>query len=181
MFWPVFYALHFGILYVIARSYSSSVATGILVVGLVVQISDTSVGWRIVRDQLMTKPASQWPSPLKHAFWQQAATRYRKVRWIMPLEEKSPNFATFASYAAAHGLATDAVYLNRIGRKQLDAARGKAQATLETGNFEADSLYIILEPSNVAEAARHVDQSTDLLAKIDGFMVLAHSERRWFA
>jgi Family of unknown function (DUF6311) len=172
MFWPVFYALVVSIVYVIVRSYGNRATVAILAVALTVQIVDTSAGWRVVRNQLATKPAKTWPTPLKDAFWEQAATRYRKVRWVMPPEEKSPDFPTFASYAARYGLGTDAVYLNRISGKQLQDARANALAALETGSFEQDSLYI-LDPNIVAEAARHLDQSSDLLAQIDGFNVLA--------
>jgi hypothetical protein len=172
MFWPVFYALIFSIVYVIVRSYGGRAATAILALALVVQIVDSSAGWRVVRNQMMTKPADEWPTPLKDAFWEQAASRFRKVRYVMPPEEKSPDFPTFARYAARHNLATDAVYLARVGRRQLDAARDKARTALETGNFEQDSLYI-LDTSSVVEAARHADQSIDLLAVIDGFNVLA--------
>jgi hypothetical protein len=172
MFWPVFYALLFGTFYIIVRCYGSKVATVILAIALVIQIVDTSAGWRIIRNQGMAMPTNTWSTRLKDAFWEEATVRYRKVRWVMPPVEKSPDFPTFAYYAATHGLATDAVYVARIGERQLDAARSKARAALETGNFEQDSLYIF-DSSSFAEAGRNFNRNTDLFARIDGFDVLA--------
>ena len=174
MFWPVFYILLFSILYVIVRSYRSKLATAILASSLVIQIVDTSAGWRVVRNQAMATPASTWSTRLKDAFWERAAARYRKVRWVMPQLEKSPDWPTFASYAATHGLATDAVYVARLGMKQWDAAKGKARTARETGDFDQDSLYI-MDESSFAEAACHFNQEAALLARIDGFNVLAPS------
>ena len=140
MFWPVFYMLLFSILYVVVRSYRIRLVIGILVSALVIQIVDTSAGWRVVRNQGMATSASAWSNPLKDAFWERAAGRYRKVRWVMPQVEKSPDWPTFASYAATHGLGTDAVYIARLGMKQWDAAKGKARTALGTGNLDQDSL-----------------------------------------
>jgi hypothetical protein len=119
----------------------------------------------------MVTSANAWSTPLKDPFWERAAARYQKVRWVMPQLEKAPDWPTFASYAATHGLATDAVYIARLGLKQWDSAKSKARMALETGSFDQDSLYI-MDESSFAEAARH-KQDTDLLARIDGFNVLA--------
>jgi Family of unknown function (DUF6311) len=172
MFWPVFYTLLFSILYIVVRSYRSELVIAILATALVVQIVDTSAGWRLVRKQAMVTSANTWSTPLKDAFWERAAARYRKVRSVMPELEKSPDWPTFATYAAKHGLATDAIYNGRLGLKQWDAAKAKARTALETGNFDQDSLYI-MDASSFTEAARHINQDTDLMTQIDGFNVIA--------
>jgi Family of unknown function (DUF6311) len=170
MFWPVFYAIIFAIICIIIRDYEIRVARYLLGVALVVQATDTSAAWLDIRKRLMTEPATEWISPLKDSFWNQAAAKYHKVRWIVP--GQSTHWQTFASYAARNGMATDAVYLNRVGRVQLNGAREKAMFALQTGNFEGDSLYI-LDTDSMGQVVGHLDRSVDLLARIDGFIVLA--------
>jgi hypothetical protein len=171
MCWPVFYALLFAAIGIIVLGYRPRVATCLLAFTLVVQVADTSAGWVDIRKKLMAEPAAEWATPLKDPFWNQAAAKYQRVRLVMP-QNKSPYWQTFASYAARHGLGTDAVYLARVGQRQLDYARGKARVALTTGNFERDSLYV-LDDESFAEAVDHLDQSTDLLTRVDGFNVLA--------
>jgi hypothetical protein len=171
IYWPVFYALLLASVGIIVLGYPTPVATCLLAFALVVQIVDTSAGWLDVRKKLMAEPAAEWATPLKDPFWNQAAAKYQRVRWVMP-QNKSPYWQTFASYAARHGLSTDAVYLARVGQRQLDYAKEKARVALTTGNFERDSLYV-LDDESFIEAVRHLDRSADLLTRIDGFNVLA--------
>jgi hypothetical protein len=171
MFWPVFYALLLAATCIIILGYRTPVAACLLAFALVVQVADTSAGWEGIRRKLMAEPAAEWATPLKDPFWNQAAAKYRRLRWVMP-QNQSPYWQTFASYAARHGLATDAIYLARVGQRQLDYAREKARVALTTGNFDGDSLYI-LDAESLVEAVGHLDRSADLLARIDGFNVLA--------
>jgi hypothetical protein len=70
----------------------------------------------------MANLTTEWVNPLKDPFWTSAAARYQKVRWITP-QNRSLHWQAFASYAARYGLATDAVYLARVGWHQLEVAR----------------------------------------------------------
>lgn len=172
MFWPVFYALLLTVIFIVVRGYDMRAATYLLGLALVVQILDTSAGWRDLRKTLMTPPSSQWTTPLEHPFWADAATRYRKVRSIYPVSNQPPHWLTLSDYAGKYALATDAVYLARVGEAALRAARAKAAQALATGHYDADSLYILDERA-AARAALKVNQNTDLFARIDGLNVLA--------
>ena len=170
MFWPVFYALLFAALFLVIKGFSRRTATGVLLAALVIQVVDTSAGWLPMRHSLMTKADSQWASPLTDPFWADAANRYSKVRHI-PAGNLPPHWQTLAFYAGRHGLATDAVYLARVGQSAADHARQNAIATLVNGQYEPDALYILDdEHARVAAMTTH-DQH--LLAHIDGFNVLA--------
>ena len=175
MFWPVFYALLFATSYIIIRGYATKVATYLLASALVIQALDTSAGWRDIRKKLMAEPAAEWETPLREPFWNQAAADNRKVRWIVP-QNQPPNWRTIASYAARHGLATDAVYLARVGRRQLSAARERALGALITGSFEQDFLHIL--DTGSVQAVGPLYRSAHLLARIDGFNVLAPGWKR---
>lgn len=171
MFWPVFYMLVVVIIWVIVRSYNIRVAGGLMVVAFVVQVVDTSAGWQSARKKWMAEPASEWEIPLKDPFWTKAASKYRKVRWIMPNSE-SPNWQLLATYAVKYELGTDAVYLARVGSKQLELARAQAHVALTTGRYADDSLYVI-DPKMLSVAVKNIDPTVDLLALIDGFYVVA--------
>jgi hypothetical protein len=97
--------------------------------------------------------------------------RYDKVRWIQP-GNHTPQWQPLSYFAARHSLGTDAVYLARVGGKQLGAAQSKAAAAVWTGSYERDSLYF-LDPAVVTAALMSLDRKTDLLAKVDGFYILA--------
>lgn len=171
MFWPVFYMIFFTIIFLITRGYNNRSTIILLWLGLVIQIVDTSKGWLTIRSELMTKPSSVWQTKMVDPFWNEAASKYRKVRWMIPTNH-STSWKEVASYAGTHNLATDAVYLARVGKENLRTAQQKAKTTLQSGVFDSDSLYI-LEKGLLRQVAMNLDIENNLLAKIDGFTVLA--------
>ncbi|WP_221066617.1 DUF6311 domain-containing protein [Methylomagnum ishizawai] len=171
MFWPVFYVLLLTIIYVIARAHEKRVAVGLLAVALAVQVVDTGAAWRDFHARYMATPAAEWKTPLRDPFWAEAATHYKKVRWVRP-ENHTPDWQVFAAYAGRYGLGTDAVYLARVGAEPLAAAQAQAGEAIATGRYEPDSLYIV-EEAVLGPALLGLDAKTDLLARIDGFNVLA--------
>ena len=116
MFWPVFYTIILTITFIIIRGYGTRVACYLLACALIIQVTDTSAGWLAIRKRLMVNPAAEWATPLKNSFWNRAAARYQKLRLIMP-SNKAAHWQAFASFAARHGLATDAVYLARVEQR----------------------------------------------------------------
>ena len=170
MFWPVFYMLVFFVIYLIVRAKSLHTTIAMLTLALAVQALDTRMGWALVRKTLMMEPAPAWASPLTDPFWEEAATQYQKVRVVWP--GKPPYWQTVSYYAGQHGLATNAVYLARLGKSALALATRDAAIRLRTGQFETDSLYVI-EATLVRHAALHLHPEVDLLAHIDGFHVIA--------
>jgi putative flippase GtrA len=171
MFWPVFYMILFVAIFCVVRGYQKRVAASLLGLALVIQIVDTSAGWTGIRSKLMAEPSGTWSTPLADPFWDDAAAKYAKVRWIQP-GNHTPQWLTLAAYAGTHGLATDAVYLARVGNAALGIAQGKATEALATGRYEPDSLYV-LDDGALRQAAFSISADNDLLARIDGFNVLA--------
>ena len=171
IFWPVFYMIVFVAIFLVVRGYDKPAAVFILGLALVIQIADTSAGWSSIRKKLMTEPKSAWSTPLADPFWGKAAEKYKKVRRIQP-SNNAPQWKTIAAYAAQNGLATDSVYLARVGKSALALSQSKASTALRTGRYEPDALYIIDE-SALAQALLSLKASSDLLARIDGFNVLA--------
>lgn len=171
MFWPVFYVLVLVIIYLIIRGYRRRTAILLLALALVVQIADTRAAWSVIRAHFMVERKSAWSTSLVDPFWASAADKYRKLRWITP-ENNSPHWKQLSAFAGTHGLATDAVYLARVGDRALALARRKALDAQENDAYEEDALYV-LDDQAFLQAARKVDARVDGLARIDGLNVLA--------
>lgn len=171
MFWPVFYVIVFVVIYLVVRGNRPRTAGCLLAVALCVQVVDTHSGWVGVREARMMTPAAQWPTALHDPFWASAASHYRNIRSLAP-QNQSDTWQSLASFASTHGLNTDAVYLGRMGSQALERAQQKAQQMLATGQYDADSLYILDEKS-MLEAVKTVNSDSDLLARVDGLVVLA--------
>jgi hypothetical protein len=176
MFWLPFYALLCVVVFVIVRAHGRRTALALLGAGLVLQLADTSAGWLAIRGFLMAAPRASFATTLQDPFWDEAARRYRTVR-LLPPEIDTGTFPALADYAARHGMATDAVYLARIDDRAWQRAEARAVATLGEAGYDADTLYVIRP--NIAEfVAARVDRDADLLAVVDGFLVLAPGWKR---
>ena len=176
MFWPVLYALVLMVIFLLVRGYRPRIVVALLAVALTIQVIDTRNGWMGLRNSKMITPSAEWPTPMRDPFWASAAAHYSKVRSLMP-QNQSERWQVIAGFAATHGLKTDAVYLGRMSAKALDQARQKTQRMLESGQYDADSLYI-LDDSVLADAAKSINSETDLLTRVDGLVVLAPGWKR---
>ncbi|HEX7044424.1 MAG TPA: DUF6311 domain-containing protein [Burkholderiales bacterium] len=171
MFWPVYYAILLGVVASVVRAQPPRVAVPLLALALLLQVVDTSAGWHPIRRSLMVDAQAQWQTPLQSRFWREAASRYTRVRMIPPRNE-APGWQIFASYANAHGLATDAVYLARPDAAGLAAITRRAERMLASGTYERDTLYVFSDRAAVL-AVERVDASRDVFARVDGFNALA--------
>jgi hypothetical protein len=171
MFWPVYYAFILLIIFLVVRANKPRVATLLMAVALTVQVADTHSGWSLVRKQLMVESSTQWKTPFVDPFWKNAAAHYQKIRWILP-QNLSPEWMNVAAFAATHGLATDAVYLGRMGKDQWEIADEHSRTMLASGQYDADSLYLLGDRA-LLQAVSTVNTEADLFTRIDGFTVLA--------
>lgn len=169
MFWPVYYLIVFTIVFLVVNKYKRF-SILLLSLAFILQVVDTSAGWREIRRK-MVKPSQTWNTPLSDSFWEEAAARYQKVRYI-PSSYIAQEWMTLGYFAGTQGLATDAVYLARTGSEAVANARSKAQDILKNGNFDHDTLYV-LDDNSFRQAVISVDKNSSLLAKIDGFNVVA--------
>jgi hypothetical protein len=171
MFWPLFYVLLLTVIFLAVRGNSPRLAIALLTGALIVQVADTRIAWGGFRKKFMEKPVSQWVLPLASSFWAEAAKKYRTVRWIVP-GNHTPHWMELSAYAANHRMATDAVYLARVGYRELEVAQAKAREWLASGKYDPDSLFV-LDPAHLGFAASQIDAASDLLARVDGFYVIA--------
>jgi hypothetical protein len=171
MFWPVFYALVFTVIFLVVRGNKPRTAVCLLAIALVVQVLDTHAGWAGLRKNRMTAPASTWPTSMVDPFWASAASHYSKVRTLMP-QNQPDNWLLTSQYALAYGLQTDGVYLGRMSTRAIKQAQRHADQMLASGRYDADSLYILDSRAELL-AAQTINRQTDLLTRVDGLVVLA--------
>ncbi|GHU35136.1 hypothetical protein AGMMS50256_29830 [Betaproteobacteria bacterium] len=143
----------------------------LLGLALAVQLVDTSAGYRDIRKRSMIEQESTWHTPLIAPFWEQAASKYNKVRFIPP-NNRLQQWKTLSYYAATHNLSTDAVYLARVGESAVENSKSKAMASIEDGKYEADALYI-LDEAYFRQAIFNINTDNDLVSRVDGFIVVA--------
>ncbi|MFJ2320000.1 DUF6311 domain-containing protein [Pseudomonas sp. NPDC087817] len=171
MFWPVFYAIVVLLVFFVVRGYRTRTAIGLLALALVVQVVDTRIAWASLRAAKMLPPTSTWASPMHDPFWDSAAAHYKNIRAMIP-KNQPDQWQAIADFAAAHRLQTDAVYMGRMSPSVLERTQLGAQRRLATGDYEADSLYII-DDEALDAAINSVHSDTDLLTRVDDFVVLA--------
>ena len=171
MFWPVFYAIVFAVIFAVIRGNKPRAAACLLAIALVVQVLDTRAGWAGLRQSRMVPAASSWPTAMNDPFWASAARHYSKVRTLLP-QNQPDNWLLTSQYALTHGLQTDGVYLGRMSDRAIERAQRHAEQMLASGQYAADSLYI-LDPRAAFQAAKTVNRQTDLLTRVDGLVVLA--------
>lgn len=174
MAWPLFYTVAWAAVGLVIRGYGRRTAAIVLAAAAILQMVDTHAGWEWIKPQIAASSRTSWPSPLASRFWTLAPSHYRKVRVVPP--GMHPHYITFAYYAAAHVMATDAAYLARYDFHRMLAAANKADSAIRCGAFEKDSLYI-LDESQAEEAYNHISED-DLLDRIDGYYVLAPGWKR---
>lgn len=176
MFWPVFYAIVLLVTFLVVRGYRPAFAMALLALALTTQIVDTRIAWAGLRATKMVPQTSAWASPMHDPFWNSAAAHYKNIRALIP-KNQSDQWQVLADFAAAHGLKTDAVYMGRMSPKALEEAQRDAQRRLSAGQYEADSLYI-LDDDSLDLAIQNVHSDTDLLTRVDDFVVLAPGWKR---
>ena len=177
MIWPVMYVAIFAVVFLVARGTRPHAAIVLLALAVVAQVADTRAGWANTRSHLMmASPSKEWKTPLVDPFWRSAASHYQNVRWVSP-QNFSVHWMTLADYAGKYHLATDAVYLGRVSAVAQEAAQRAAERTVESGKYDADTLYV-LDQRSALQATVKLDRTADILARIDDFYVLAPGWKR---
>jgi hypothetical protein len=168
LFWPFYYACIFLILYCIIKGYSKKAAYLLLIVGALLQVIDTSAGWITMRKMMNVPISSEFKSPLKNPFWRAAGLHYQNV----VMDERPVFWETFGLYAAQYGLSTNIVHLSRLDDGKANKTMEKLRKEVNHGPLNANSLYVFRDWKDSPREVRF-DPKADLLARIDGFNVLA--------
>jgi hypothetical protein len=116
--------------------------------------------------------ALEFRLPLKNSFWNAAGSYYQNV--VMDeCVECLPFWKIFGIFAAQYGLSTNIVYLARPNFSKMNGMKEKLRKELNSGPLNPKSLYIFRDWQKDSSLRIRYDPSKDLLARIDGFNVLA--------
>jgi len=168
----MFYALNLSCIFIVIRGYSKRFALTLLGIACLLQVVDTSAGWRMMH-QHISDPTKNIPHELnlKNAFWSQAAKQYQEVQ-LVPPQDKAAGWDQIALYAAKHHLSTNAVFFARADIGKLSKAQETFMNSLFRSSWNQKSLYV-LQPDAVLPAYFHSNPDADLLVSFDGFAILA--------
>jgi len=169
--WPLLYLVTIGAVVLVGRRFRPAVALPLLLLAFIAQAVDSAPAWRAFAAG-MARPAPSWLTPLVSPFWERAADAgYRRLRAI-PIEGGfGSDWQALGYYAVTHGMDTDIAYLGRVDGAAHAALAAAKVELLETGAFEAHTLYVLGLPAALA-TLRHLEPG-DLLATIDGRIVFA--------
>jgi hypothetical protein len=171
MFWPIYYLLLFVLLAFIHKNFSRKIAGLILGLCFFVQVIDTSAGWIPIHADLNRKNASVNPTPLKNEVWQEFGSHYKRIIRY-PTSNARDDWQHFATLAASNRMGTNTVNFARYNQANIDLANEKVYKQLKDGLLDTDSLYILDSWKRNPHPVRF-DSSKDVLARVDGFTVLA--------
>ena len=171
MFWPVFYFILLLIINYIQKNFSKNLAIILLGMLCIIQIVDTSAGWRPIRYSLVHERYPNSQSPLVNPVWNDFGAHYKKLERY-PVQNQSEDWQVFASFAAQHAMGTNSVFLARFDELKLRQANESVNRALRSGSLDNSVLFVIdLWKNNPIPL--QFDREKDVLARIDGYNVLA--------
>lgn len=163
--WPLLYLATIGVVVVVARRLSFRLAFPVILAAFVAQAADSAPSWSIFARSLPT-PSDRWEIRFISAFWERAAAAgFERIR-LIPIQQPGRDWRDWGYLAFTHGMETDSVNLGRVDAGALEALRVDEARVVETGEFEARTIYV-LDARSALMAAR-VYEPGDLLARIDG-------------
>ncbi|MDR0247460.1 MAG: DUF6311 domain-containing protein [Burkholderiales bacterium] len=174
LLWVPYYALLLGSAALILQHTRSWLGTIFLLGIVVLQFADLSPRALGLRDAFHNGIAAQteaWKNPLVSPFWEEAAQRYRAVRFV-PARPAAFGYSVFSLYAADHGMAINVGQFARIAHSRIDEMNAAQNERLEKGNPDTGSLYVFWKSTEEGPFLVQVGRQ-DRVEIIDGFQILA--------
>ena len=169
VFWPVFYLIYLGSMFVVATRFTPRKAAAILGFLFVLQIADCSQALGILHRKLNhQKP---WVSSLRSPFWPEAAKRYKKIVYVPPYNVPK-NYFDLSYFAASSGMSINVGAFARLDLEKLRRASEEQIQKISAGSFADDSLYVF-EQHGTWETALAALRQGDRAGALDGFRILA--------
>lgn len=168
--WPIAYAAMILIAWTAARGWWRPAASALLIVAALVQLVDTSAGWRAF-EPTFAKQGSAWPNRLTSPFWTEAKGRYRSVRFVVP-RNRGPFYRDLNPWALEQGMGSDIVYLARYDSGAMDRLIRLRAAQFAQGTLPRDTLWVLDGvPADRIAAMKH--RPGDFIGVVDGIPLFA--------
>lgn len=174
LFWPVYYFILFAALKIFAKHFSANITSAAFMLLIGLQIWDMYPGVSRAKERLILDSGFKYESPLKSAFWMEAAQQYKSVV-VYPLvhSQWQPHWETFSRFASENQMGTNAVYLARTDSRKINVANQALKNQLEIGPLNLESIYILGSWKDMPDLSLNFDSERDLLTKVDGYTILA--------
>jgi hypothetical protein len=168
--WPVAYMVMVLIVWAVARGWNRPVASALLAAAALLQLVDTSPGWRAYRS-IFALEGPAWPTSLRAPFWTQARGRYRAIRLVVP-RNHAPFYRDLNAWALAQGIGSDITYLARYDRAALERLTGRRAKQFAQGTLPRDTLWVLdgVPADRVAAMPR---RPGDFVGLVDGLPIFA--------
>jgi hypothetical protein len=174
LFWPVYYFILFVALKIFAKQFSANITSVAFILLIGLQIWDMHPGVSRAKEKLALDSGFSYASPLKGPFWMEAAQQYKSIV-VYPLihSQWQPHWETFSRFASEHQMGTNAVYLARVDNTRINMANEVLKKQVQLGPLNPEAIYILGSWKDMPSLSLHFDSKKDLLAKIDGYTILA--------
>ncbi|MCL2297151.1 MAG: DUF6311 domain-containing protein [Proteobacteria bacterium] len=174
LLWVPYYALLLGSAALLLQHTRPWIGTTLLLGIVVLQGADLSPRALELRKALhenITAQTSTWKSALTSPFWEEAAQRYRTVRFV-PARPAAAGYGDFTLYAANHKMAINVGQFARIANSRIGKMNAVQNEKLANGNPETGSLYVFWKSTEEGPFPVRVGRQ-DRVEIIDGFQILA--------
>jgi hypothetical protein len=171
-FWPVYYLLFIGAVWLLHRGFGPRVAGPLLLVLVALQVYDTYPGWSSLRHRLEVA-GTTLPTSIDDPRLAELASHYHAVR-ILPNGNVSAKWDQVAYFAWRQNLPTDSVYLARPDEAGYAAYMEGIDATIAQHRLSPTSLYF-LDRQYASKVGAHM-AIDDAMFKVGDFYVFA---ARW--
>lgn len=166
--WPVFYLFLVAIFVTTIRSIGRRRATIIVSLALVIQSSDSLVGYRSFHAFMNAR--ADWHSPLQHPIWGEVRNRYTKVNFIVPQNHQA-GWDALAFFAVSNNMTINTGYFARVDEKRLAMLQEEMRRRVLLNDFDKNTVYIVDDDSSW-QFLTNLVQSKNLLTVADGFRLL---------
>ncbi|MDR2711150.1 MAG: DUF6311 domain-containing protein [Burkholderiales bacterium] len=174
LLWVSYYALLLGCAALLLQNTKPWMGVTLLAGIVILQGADLSpraIGMRdILHENIVTHTAA-WKTPLVSPFWEEAAKKYRTVRFV-PARPAALGYGEFALYAADHGMAINVGQFARVAGSRIAEMNITQNDRLAKGNLDKGSLYVFWKSAEEGPFSVRVGRQ-DRVDTIDGFKILA--------
>ena len=165
--WPVVYALQVFLLACVLRLAPRKLALGILTACVLLQLADLTKAYAYYRDRW----SAEWQNPLVSAFWQQVPQQYKRVAFVLPLDDIK-NYVPVAFLASRNGMKVNGGYLARVDGNRLQEVADELVRTVRSGDYRPDTLYVFFNNEYWNEARAHF-KGAGAVGVVDSYRVIA--------